>query len=347
MRSRISCNPIGLSVSTMFKHFRGVLKKGREKIKKIFDRDKSGSRPSSTTNPAPTTPAALLPSTTPAALLPPTTPAALLSPITPAALLAALLSATMTAPPSTTGTAPFSIQGYTFSTHYRIFGTIDNAHRPLVVLHGGPGIVSTYMEPFTELTSRFGITVVLYDQFGCGKSLPDPETPDRKVFDEISSKPGFWNVDLFVDELDNILNHLKINENFDLLGHSWGGMLAASYIIKMQPKGLKNLVFANSLSCMQDWVDSTMKLIISPTHRFPRKERNVIKFVENHPDAKSVMTPEEYEALENEGVDLKSEAYKNAIMLFRRTFLLRVDPWPEQWIQSLTAASLSPIPPVM
>ncbi|EEB87993.1 hypothetical protein MPER_14430, partial [Moniliophthora perniciosa FA553] len=37
------------------------------------------------------------------------------------------------------------------------------------------------------------------------------------------SPAEFWTVDLYNDELDNLLKYLGIRENFDLLGHSWGG----------------------------------------------------------------------------------------------------------------------------
>jgi proline-specific peptidase len=254
----------------------------------------------------------------------------------------------MSPSPTTVGSAPFLIDGHTFHTHYRIFGAIGTAMcRPLVALHGGPGVISTYMEPFTQLTSLFNIPVILYDQFGCGTSLPDPGTQDREIFDKISARPGFWSIDLFIKELDNILKHLNMSDSYDLLGHSWGGMLAASYAIKIQPKGLKNIIFADSLACMQDWVDSSMELLISPSFGFPKKDRNIIKFAEDHPDAASSMTVEEYEALEKSGINLKSEEYQNSLGAFLKQFVLRIDPWPESWNQALTGSQSNPVGPIM
>lgn len=241
------------------------------------------------------------------------------------------------------GSVPFKLQGYTFHTHYRIYGNI-RSRRPLVALHGGPGVMSAYMEPFTHLLPRFNIPVVLYDQLGCGASLPLPGTPERKALDELGKDPAkFWTTELFMSELDNLLKALSLSENFDLLGHSWGGMLAAAYTIHYQPQGLKNLVLADTLARIQDWVDASVMMLISPEFNFPKENRNVIKFAEKHPDAKQSMTPEEYSKVENANVDLKSEAYQQSLDLFLRKFVLRIDPWPESWNRALEGLAGSPV----
>lgn len=75
----------------------------------------------------------------------------------------------------------------------------------------------------------------MYDQLGCGRSTHLRE----KMGDE-----SFWTIDLFLSELDNLLAHLKIEE-YDLLGQSWGGILANEHAAH-QPKGLKKLILANT-----------------------------------------------------------------------------------------------------
>lgn len=69
------------------------------------------------------------------------------------------------------------------------------------------------VSPFFRVISLLhSIPIVFYDQIGNGEST------------HIKDKPAdFWNPELFMDELDNLLKHLGIYENFDLLGHSWGG----------------------------------------------------------------------------------------------------------------------------
>jgi L-proline amide hydrolase len=89
---------------------------------------------------------------------------------------------------------------------------------------------------------------VHYDQLGCGNSthLPDQGT-------------DFWTVELFLDELDNLLGALGIADDFDVLGQSWGGMLGAEYAIR-RPAGLGKLVIANSPASMDLWVSEANRL---------------------------------------------------------------------------------------
>ena len=74
----------------------------------------------------------------------------------------------------------------------------------------------------------------MYDQLGCGRSTHLPE----KKGDEY-----FWTVKLFLSELDSLLLHLGIQDDYDLLGQSWGGDLAVDHAV-LQPKGLKRLILA-------------------------------------------------------------------------------------------------------
>ncbi len=46
----------------------------------------------------------------------------------------------------------------------------------------------------------------------------------ERTFDASARRPKeFWTPEPFMDELDNLLNHLGISECFDLVGQSWGG----------------------------------------------------------------------------------------------------------------------------
>jgi len=89
--------------------------------------------------------------------------------------------------------------------------------------------------------------VIHYDQFGCGGSTHHPE-----------KGADYWTVQLFLDELDNLLEHLGIADSYHLLGQSWGGMLGSEHAIR-QPGGLKSLVISNSPASMALWVSEAMK----------------------------------------------------------------------------------------
>lgn len=127
------------------------------------------------------------------------------------------------------GFAPFG----DYQTWYRITGDLHSPDTPLVILHGGPGCTHDYVDSFKDIAST-GRAVIHYDQLGNGKS-----THLREV------KRDFWTVDLFLSELDNLLEHLGIENNYALLGQSWGGMLASEHAVR-QPEGLKALIIANS-----------------------------------------------------------------------------------------------------
>lgn len=134
-----------------------------------------------------------------------------------------------------------------FETWYRITGDLASPTTPLVVAHGGPGCTHDYLLAIAALADR-GRPVVHYDQLGAGRSTHLGDRGD-----------DFWTVDLFLDELENLLVGLGINDRYDLLGQSWGGMLAAEHAVR-QPPGLRALVISNSPASMALWVSEAKRL---------------------------------------------------------------------------------------
>ncbi|KAJ7611563.1 proline-specific peptidase, partial [Mycena polygramma] len=150
------------------------------------------------------------------------------------------------------GTIPLSIQGETHETWYKIFGSLgDGGPAPLIGLHGGPGMAHNYLVPLSDLSAAR--PVILYDQIGNGRSTHLP-----------NKEPTFWTIDLFIDELVNLLKHFKIEDKFYLLGHSWGGILAAEFAVRRKPAGLKGIVLSNSLASMALWGQSNMQIMSNP-----------------------------------------------------------------------------------
>ncbi|KAF8632741.1 hypothetical protein AX15_001710 [Amanita polypyramis BW_CC] len=155
------------------------------------------------------------------------------------------------------GTVSFDYAGETYQTYFKLYGTPTTTatRAPLVVLHGGPGLVHDYLLPLASLSANHNIPVIFYDQLGNGRSShcrPRNEPP--------SSPHPFWSIDLFVNELDNLVHKLGIQDKFDLLGHSWGGVLAAEYEVRKQPAGLRKMVLSNSLASQQLWNRSNAEL---------------------------------------------------------------------------------------
>jgi len=127
-----------------------------------------------------------------------------------------------------------------WSTWYRVTGDLNAGMTPLVVVHGGPGCTHDYLLALAAIAES-GRPVVHYDQLGGGRST---HLPDRGG--------DFWTVQLFLDELDNLLDSLGIADDYHLLGQSWGGMLGAEHAIR-QPTGLRSVVLSNSPASMALW----------------------------------------------------------------------------------------------
>ncbi|WP_330268709.1 proline iminopeptidase-family hydrolase [Streptomyces griseorubiginosus] len=143
--------------------------------------------------------------------------------------------------PHHTGTVDF----HGHSTWYRITG--EPGRTPLVVLHGGPGAGHHYTLSIAGISEQ-GRPVIHYDQLGTGYST---HLPDRGA--------DFWTVQLFLDELDNLLEALGIADGYHILGQSWGGMLAAEHAVR-RPAGLRGLVIANSPASMGLWLEAAAEL---------------------------------------------------------------------------------------
>jgi proline iminopeptidase len=111
----------------------------------------------------------------------------------------------------------------------------DNSRIKVLLLHGGPGATHEYFEGFADHLPAAGIEYYLYDQLG-SKHSDQPDDPD------------LWTVERFVDEVEQVRVALGLDrDNFYLLGHSWGGMLAMEYALAHQ-EHLKGLVISNMMS---------------------------------------------------------------------------------------------------
>ena len=160
--------------------------------------------------------------------------------------------------PSRTGTVDFG----PYETWYRVTGDLEGGQVPLVVLHGGPGAAHNYLLEIAGLAST-GRPVIHYDQLGCGNST---HLRDRGA--------EFWTVELFLEELTNLLDKLDVGPHH-LLGQSWGGMLGAEYAVT-RPSGLQSLVISNSPASMDLWVTEANRL----RQDLPSDVRNALDYHE-------------------------------------------------------------------
>ena len=185
-------------------------------------------------------------------------------------------------------------------TWYRVVGDLSSGRRPLVTLHGGPGAGPVYLTtPFDKYAATTGTPVIYYDQIGNGKSTHYRE----KRMDE-----EFWTVDLFLAELDNVLRYLKVRDNFDLYGQSWGAMLAGKYASSsyVEGSGLHKIVLGSGPCRMKDWVKAG--------------EKHVAELPEHLQEAIRKASDKE---------DWNNPEYKKAVMEIYKVHMCRLDPWPQ------------------
>jgi proline iminopeptidase len=105
----------------------------------------------------------------------------------------------------------------------------------VLLLHGGPGATHEYFEACDSYLPAAGIEYYYYDQLGSGFS----DQPDE---------PSLWDLDRFVDEVEQVRQALELDrDNFVLLGHSWGGILAIEYALHHQ-QHLRGLVISSMMS---------------------------------------------------------------------------------------------------
>jgi proline iminopeptidase len=116
----------------------------------------------------------------------------------------------------------------------------NNQRMRLLLLHGGPGATHEYFECFESYLPSEGIEFIYYDQLGSAYS-DQPEDID------------LWTTSRFVEEVEQVRQALGLNkDNFYLLGHSWGGILATEYALKYQ-KFLKGLIISNMMSSCPEY----------------------------------------------------------------------------------------------
>ncbi|MCI2974885.1 MAG: proline iminopeptidase-family hydrolase [Ferrimicrobium sp.] len=111
----------------------------------------------------------------------------------------------------------------------------NNPDLKVLLLHGGPGANHAYFEAFDSYLPNAGIEYYYYDQLG-------------STYSDKPTDPSLWEIDRFVDEVDQVREALQLDrDNFVLLGHSWGGILAIEYALAHQDH-LKGLVISNMMA---------------------------------------------------------------------------------------------------
>lgn len=101
--------------------------------------------------------------------------------------------------------------------------------RPLLVVHGGPGLPHRYLESLARLSDERD--VIFWDQLGCGRS-------------ERPRDHALWTMARSVAEMHAVVDGLALR-GCQVFGHSWGAMLAQQYVLD-HPTAVASLTISNS-----------------------------------------------------------------------------------------------------
>ena len=170
---------------------------------------------------------------------------------------------------------------------YRIVGSGNRT--PLLLLHGGPGAPSYYLNPLAALADER--PVIFYDQLGAGRS-------DRP------NDVSLWRVDRFVEELAQVRKDLRLDQ-VHILGHSWGTMLAVDYMLT-KPTGVHSLILASPAISVSRWMEDAATL----KKTLPESTQ---KIIEKHEADGTFDSPE----------------YQQAVTEYYKRYVCRRDPWPD------------------
>ena len=173
--------------------------------------------------------------------------------------LRAAVAAMLVSPPGvvaaqalTPGTGYVTVPGGRF--FYEVSGTGPGT--PLIVIHGGPGGTSCGFAPLKVLGDDR--PVIRYDQLGTGLSDHPTDTT-------------LWRLPRFVTEVTALRQALHLDRVI-VLGHSWGGTVAAEYALTTKDSGIKATVLVSPLLSTPAWVADAQAL----ERTMPRSLRSAI-----------------------------------------------------------------------
>jgi proline iminopeptidase len=125
-----------------------------------------------------------------------------------------------------------------FNVWTKRFG--NNPKIKLLLLNGGPGATHEYFECFENFLPAKGIEFIYYDQLACGNSDNPGDT-------------SLYDLARYVEEVEQVRVALGLTkDNFYLLGHSWGGLLAMEYALKYG-EHIKGLIISNMMASCPEY----------------------------------------------------------------------------------------------
>ena len=133
-----------------------------------------------------------------------------------------------------------------------VYYTETGKGAPLIVLHGGPGATHNYFLPYLLPLARWN-RLIFMDERGSGRS--------GKLQD-----PSGYTVDQMAEDVEALRRALGLRR-INLLGHSFGGVVAQAYALRY-PRNLSHLILASTFDSTTELnrVLAGAKARIDPAH---------------------------------------------------------------------------------
>ena len=160
----------------------------------------------------------------------------------------------------------------------------NNPTVKVLLLHGGPGATHEYFEAFDSYFPGAGFEYYYYDQLGSYYS----DQPDE---------PDLWDTPRFVEEVEQVRQALGLDkDNFYLLGHSWGGILAMEYALAHQDH-LKGLIVSNMMASIPAYNEYAQKTLMPAMDQAALAEAKALEAAKDYqnPRYMEILIPLHYE----------------------------------------------------
>lgn len=178
----------------------------------------------------------------------------------------------------------------------------NNPAIKVLLLHGGPAAGHEYMECLESFFPAQGFEFYEYDQLGA----PYSDQP---------SDSSLWTVDRYVDEVEQVRTAIGADKNnFYVLGHSWGGILAMEYALKHQ-QHIKGLIVADMVASCPDYGKYADEVLAK------QMDPKVLTEIEEIETKKDFSNPRYDELL---------------VPNFYAQHICRLDPWPDPVVRCFT-----------
>jgi len=157
----------------------------------------------------------------------------------------------------------------------------NNPTKKVLLLHGGPGANHEYFQAVDSYFPKESIEYYYYDQLGSS-------------FSDKPKDNSLWTIERFVDEVEQVRLGLGLNENnFIILGHSWGGILGIEYALKYQDK-MKALIISNMVPSIPDYIKYANEVLAPKLDPIVLKKIREYESAEDYTNTEYLSLIEEY-----------------------------------------------------